>query len=109
MTTYLAERTQRVVVDGAISQEDRELWDVPQGTVLGPLLFLTYDNTINYTKGHIHIFADDALLYHPIKTECNGCVGQQGDFNSLRRWSDRWEIAFNATNVMFSPLRVLAE
>ena len=64
MATYLAQRTQRVVVDGAISQEARVLSGVQQGTVLGPLLFLTYINDItNDLKGQIRLFADDALLY----------------------------------------------
>ncbi len=64
MATYLAQRTQRVVVDGAMSQETRVLSGVPQGTVLGPLLFLTYINDItNDIKGQIRLFTDDALLY----------------------------------------------
>ena len=77
MATYLAQRTQRVVVDGAMSQEARVLSGVPQGTVLGPLLFLTYINDItNDIKGQIRLFAYDALLYHPINTEADGCVLQ---------------------------------
>ena len=97
MSTYLTQRTQRVVVDGAMSQEARVLSGVPQGTVLGPLLFLTYINDItNDIKGQIRLFAGDALLYHPIKTEADGCV-LQGDLNSLHRWSKRWKMAFNTT------------
>ena len=97
MSTYLRQRKQRVVVDGAMSQEARVLSGVPQGTALGPLLFLTYINDItNDIKGQIRLFADDALLYHPIKTEADGCV-LQGDLNSLHRWSKRWKMAFNPT------------
>ena len=68
--------------------------------MLGPLLFLTYINVItNDIKGHIHLFADDALLYHPIKTEADGCA-LQGDLNSLHRWSKRWKMAFNLTKCL---------
>ena len=98
MAAYLAQRTQRVVVDGVMSQEARVLSGVTQGTVLGPPLFLTCinDNITNDTKGQIRLFADDALLYHPIKTEADGCASQ-GDLNSLHRWSKRWKMAFNIT------------
>ena len=99
------QRTQRVVVDGAMSQEARVLSGVPQGTVLGPLLFLTYINDItNDIKGQIRLFADDALLYHPIKTEADGCV-LQGDLNSLHRWSKCWKMAFKVKDrVCFAPV-----
>ena len=82
------------MVDGAMSQGARMLSGVRHGTVLGPLLVLTYiDDITNDIKGQIRLFADDDLLYHPIKTEADGCV-LQGDLNSLHRWSKRWKMAF---------------
>ena len=69
----------------------------PTGHSTRALLFLTYINDItNDIMGQIRLFADDALLYHPIKTEADGCV-LQGDLNSLHRWSKRWKMAFNTT------------
>ena len=54
LTTYLTNRTQRVIVDGRSSGEDPVLSGVPQGTVLGPLMFLTYINdiTLNLTSSN---------------------------------------------------------
>ena len=62
----LVGRTQTVQVDGAHSREEDVLSGVPQGTVLGPLLFLLH---INDLSSHVHadtrcrLFADDCLLY----------------------------------------------
>ena len=66
ITTWLTSRTQRVVVDGEQSSDARVRSGVPQGTVIGPLMFLLYINDIgdkisNNTK--IRLFADDSLLY----------------------------------------------
>jgi len=96
METYLTQRTQSVVVDGATSEEANVLSGVPQGTVLGPLMFLVYINDITLNiRGKMRLFADDALLYHPIKTS-EDSKAMQADLNLLHQWSKRWKMAFNA-------------
>jgi len=64
------ERKQNVVVDGASSVPVPVLSGVPQGSMLGPLLFLTYINQVtalNLSEGtHMAVYADDILLYKPI-------------------------------------------
>ena len=97
LTTYLTNRTQRVIVDGRSSGEDPVLSGVPQGTVLGPLMFLTYINdiTLNLTS-QIKLFADDALLFRPIKSE-KDCKSLQKDLNALETWSKRWKMTFNTS------------
>ena len=61
-------RTQKVVVDGSSSESARVKSGVPQGTVLGPLLFLTYINDLPSTvSSQVCLFADGCLLYRPIK------------------------------------------
>ena len=65
---FLTNRTQKVVVDGSSSESARVRSGVPQGTVLGPLLFLTYINDLPSTvSSQVRLFADDCLLYRPIK------------------------------------------
>ena len=95
LTCYLTERTQRVIVDGCESTEDRAMSGVPQGTVLGPLMFLTYINDITYgINGQMRLFADDALLYYPVRTIADG-ASLQHDLHTLHRWSKSWQMAFN--------------
>ena len=95
LTCYLTERTQRVIVDGCESTEARVMSGVPQGTVLGPLVFLTYTNdTTNGINGQMGLFADDALLYYPVRTIADG-ASLQHDLHTLHRWSKSWKMAFN--------------
>ena len=65
---YLCDRTQRVVVEGAHSDAATVLSGVPQGSVLGLLLFLAYINGLTCAEFHpssiINLFADGGLLYH---------------------------------------------
>ena len=60
-------------MDGYESTEARVMSGVPQGTVLGPRMFLTYINDItNGINGQMRLFADDALLYYPVRTIADG-------------------------------------
>ena len=64
---FLLGRTQRVGVGGQLSEEVRVTSGVPQGRVLGPLLFLAYVNDIwRNVESTIRLFADDCVIYRKI-------------------------------------------
>ena len=64
INSWLTERFQRVVVDGEVPSFVKVTSGVPQGTVLGPLIFLLFINDIHENlDSTLRLFADDALLY----------------------------------------------
>ena len=97
ITNWLAERTQTVVLGGKRSAEASVTSGVPQGTVLGPLLFLMYVNDIGEgVSSSIRLFADDCVLYRPIQSQADAVQLQQ-DLTSLEQWSNTWKMSFNAS------------
>jgi len=68
---------------------------VPQGSVLGPLLFLAYVNDIwRNTEWHIWLFADDCIIYRKIK-DSSDIDKLQTDLNSLGEWVEENEMKIN--------------
>lgn len=70
LTAFLTNRQQVVMVDGQKSKPEKVLSGVPQGTVLGPLLFILYINDITKVirNTYIKIFADDSKLIKVINS-----------------------------------------
>ena len=65
---------------------------IPQGPVLGPLLFLVYINDFpEVVISSIKIFAYDTELYYSVST----LVQLQNDINAITKWSEQWQLAFN--------------
>ena len=94
---WLTERFQRVVVDGEASSFVKVTSGVPQGTVLGRLMFLLFINDIHENlDSTLRLFADDALLYRPINT-MNDTIILQNDIDKLVSWSKTWQMQFNVT------------
>ena len=85
-----------VVVDGEASSEASVDSGVPQGTVLGPLLFLCHINDMpECVTSQIRIFADDCLIYRTIKNFGDHLKLQQ-DLSNLQEWAEKWGMVFNA-------------
>ena len=74
INSFLSQRKQRVVVNGAYSQWNYVTSGIPQGSVLGPTLFIIFINNLPETvESMVHIFADDTKICRKIATE-NDCV-----------------------------------
>ena len=98
--SFLTDQSQVVVGDGTTSTPVRVTSGIPQGTVLGPVLFLLYINDLaDELKSTVKLFADDALMYCLIESELDS-DSLQGD---LCKHEDRWQMEFNPTKckVMF--------
>ena len=95
MESFLSNRSQQVIVNGSFSSPCDAISGVPQGSVLGPTLFLLYINDI--TEGinsQMKLFADDCLIYRVIhNTEDHQAL--QRDLTTLSKWADKWQMAFN--------------
>ena len=101
VTSWLHNREQCVVIDGAESEKCEVASGVPQGSVLGPLFFIIYINDIVHgLNSNIRLFANDALLYRTIHSENDHQLLQQ-DLDALCAWADRWSMEFN-TNKCYS-------
>jgi hypothetical protein len=92
---FLTNREQCVVIDGSKSQPSDVISGVPQGTVLGPLMFLLYINDLpNSLDSECRLFADDCLVYKVIKTPADIDILQK-DFMKLEQWQNKWLMSFN--------------
>ena len=84
----------RVVVNGVKSDWAPVLSGVPQGTVLGPLLFSLYINDISSDiESEIRLFADDCVRYREIKDE-EDTIKLQRDIDRLGSWARKWGMRF---------------
>ena len=67
---YLTDRTQKVVINGKESQSIPVISGIPQGSVLGPILFNIYINDLPSTvDSHMKLFADDIKLYRTVDSK----------------------------------------
>ena len=93
--SFLTHRLQRVILNGTYSDWARVISGVPQGTILGPLLFLFYINDLpDHVKSTAKMFADDCKIYTRI-ANTSDCVTLQDDLNSLSAWSRKWLLGFS--------------
>ncbi len=93
---FLTGRTQSVVCEGKSSLSVTVDSGVPQGSVLGPLLFLAFVNDLpESVQSTCRLFADDCLVYRQIKT-IDDSVALQHDLTALEEWAHKWGMAFNA-------------
>ena len=104
---FLKDRKQRVVLNKTESSWKPVISGVPQGSVLGPILFLIYINDLpEHTKSSCKIFEDDPKVYSKVGTLVE-VEELQRDIEHLVAWSRTWLLSFNAAKckVMHMGLR----
>ena len=91
-------REQRVVVSGEHSPWTHVKSGVPQGTAIGPLLFLIYINDLpNTIHSTVPLFAEDCVLYREINNQLDSQELQK-DLDELTKWEHDWQMHFNPDN-----------
>ena len=92
---WLRNRTQRVIINGEASDWDQVFSGVPQGSVLGPLLFVIFIDDIDVgIVSNILKFADDTKVYGPVRSQ-EGIKSLQQDLDKLWSWVEKWQMSFN--------------
>jgi len=102
LVDILSERSQRVVLDGVSSSYIPVSLCIPQGTILGSILFLIYINDLfEVVKcSTLRLFADDCIIYHPISDTHDPDKLQQ-DIDSILLWAHTWQMKFNTSKCCY--------
>jgi hypothetical protein len=115
ISNYLLNRTQEIKCGDCNNVKELGSYGVPQGSVLGPILYLIYVNDLpdQKFKGTIYSFADDTALLYLKKTAMENLTNMQADLNMLSTWTRSNLLTLNAEKtsyILFSlrSKRVLA-
>jgi hypothetical protein len=99
--SFLRDRSQRVIVDGCLSESVPVPSGVPQGSVIGPLLFTVFINDIVVnTSSQVRLFADDCAIYRVIKS-IDDQIALQKDLDLILEWCSKWGMELNAKKCEF--------
>ena len=93
---FLTNRRQRVVVRGTYSEWSNVKSGVPQGTILGPILFLIYINDLpDRVLSSIKLFANDTKVYRELSDVTVDSLMLQSDLDQMSNWARMWQMTFN--------------
>ena len=106
--SYLTNRYQRVVLNGYTTDWVSVTSGVPQGSILGPTLFLMYINDLPDVLSHSKclLFADDAKIFKNIQS-VDDCHLLQNDIMGLTQWCCTWRISLNLDKCYFVNFSLL--
>ena len=109
---FLRNRKQRVVLNGQTSNWENIYAGVPQGSILGPLLFLIYINDLaENLSSNPKLFADDTSLFSVVRDLNTSAIEINDDLKKIEAWAHQWKMSFNpdplkqAQEVIFSRKR----
>ena len=93
---FLTTQSQRVVINGQYSEWLPIASGVPQGSILGPLLFILYVNDARHVVKHsfINVFANDISFYSQVSCY-DDCIQLQIDLSCVYQWSLQWQLKLN--------------
>ncbi len=95
ISDFLTNRHQEVILNNIHSDPCKVLSGVPQGSVLGPLLFLLFINDLpDNISSSIRLYADDVIIYRSIYSN-EDVIHLQMDLDTLSKWALDWHITFN--------------
>ena len=94
---FLIGRKQRMKINGSVSNWKDVTSGVPQGSVLGPVLFVLFINDLpEVVENTCSMYADDTKIYAPIHND-GDVTSLQRDLDNLVCWADAWQLRFNAS------------
>ena len=113
MQSFLSDRKQRTGVNGKTSAWGTISAGVPQGSILGPLLFLVYINDLtDGLRCNVKLFADDTSIFTVVHDPYTAALDMNHDLNLIKLWALNWRMSFNpdpnkqAVEVTFSKKRI---
>ena len=96
LKSFLSDRKQRTVLNGQASAWGNVSAGVPQGSILGPLLFLIYINDLtNSLKCSMKLFADDTSLFTAVEDPNIAASDMNHDLEHIALWAHDWRMSFN--------------
>jgi hypothetical protein len=104
LCNYLKDRYIRTVINGQKADWSQTTAGVPQGSILGPLLFLVFINDItNDIESDIHLFADDTSLMDIVDSQNHNITYAKinRDLHRLTTWAASWMVTFNAAKTVY--------
>ena len=100
--SYLQNRKQRVIIKGHASSWYTTNSGVPQGSVLGPLLFLIFINDIDVgVLSEMRMFADDTMMFDVAQNISTSVSKINNDLNTLSTWAHQWRVTFNPEKTVY--------
>ena len=94
--SFFANRKQRTVLNGKVSKWGIITAGVPQGSILGPLLFLIYINDLtNGLKCNVKLFVDDTSIFTVVHDPSTAVDNMNHDLQLISLWALKWRMSFN--------------